>query len=311
MSSQQSTKIKNVIIALTNRCNLQCKMCTIWKEQPKKDIDGFTLRKVFSSKLLDDDFSLTLTGGEPFLSLHFNAVIEEILAKKPKSLRTISTNGVAKEKILEFLRKYRQYFPNLSLSISFDGINKHDLQRGESKNKIIETIEQIKKEFPDLLIKLKLTITPINYDDILPTYKYCKKLGVKFKIKISESADNYTNKIEPWQPIWSDNIKDSIKKDLELIWNEISNTDEKSADFIKRTIVSLKGKKHLKDCFTPYERIFIMPDCSVYSCIHLEKLGYLNEESLDGLFTSEIAKQNQLKAKNKMCKGCVSFHGSG
>lgn len=311
MLLQKRTKIKSIIIALTNQCSLKCKMCTIWKEQPKKNIKPNIIKKIFSSKILEQDFSLTLTGGEPFLSPYFNEIIEEILFQRPESLKTISTNGIAKEKILQFLKKYRKHFPNLSLSISFDGINNHDLQRGKSKDKILFTIKEIKKKFPDLLIKLKLTITPINYSDIIPTYNYCKKLGVKFKIKISESSENYTNKIEEWQPNWTQNMKESIKKDLEIIEKEISNSDNKNADFIKRTISSLDEKKHLKKCLAPYERIFIMPDTSVYSCIHLKKLGYLNEKSLDDLFTSNISKENQLIAENKLCKGCVSFHGSG
>lgn len=309
MSPKSMHRIGNVIIALTNRCNLKCKMCTIWKEIPKKDTDISVIKKIVGSKCLCDDFKLTLTGGEPFLSPHFEDIIKEILLSKPEALRTISTNGVLKEDILNFLRKYNEKFPNLSLSISLDGINKNDLQRGKSTSNIIDTIKQIKKEFPDLLLKIKLTITPLNYDDIIPTYEFCKKIGAKFKVKLSESAENYTNKIEPWQPKWTCKVKESIKKDLTKIWKEKKGSDKISADFIKRTIMFLEGKTHTKECLAPFERTFIMPDYSVYSCIHLDKLGNLSEKSLDYLFTSKIAKRNQSIAVNKKCKGCVSFHG--
>ncbi len=280
MTLNTKNKIKNLIVAVTNRCNLRCKMCTIWKENEKKDIDAYTIKKIFNSKYLDDDFSLTLTGGEPFLSPKFQDIIKEILVFKPEALKTVSTNGVTTEKILEFLRKYKGKFPNLSLSISFDGIHKNDLQRGKSKAKIMDTIERLKKEFPKMLIKVKLTITPINYDDIIPTYEYCKKVGIKFKVKLSESATNYTNKLEPWQPVWTEQMKKSIKNDLMKIGGEKVDSDEKSADFIKRTIMAMDSELHLKQCLAPFERIFVMPDCSVYSCIHLKKLGDIIDKKL-------------------------------
>lgn len=305
------TKIKNVIIAITNRCNLHCKMCTIWKERSKTDLKADEIRKILDSKHLDEDVSLTLTGGEPFLSTEFDKIIGMIIEKRPHSLKTISTNGTMTEKIMSFLRKNKKRLPNLSISISFDGVNCHDVQRGKSKSKIMKTIKAIKKEFPDMRLKLKFTITPYNYKDIMPTYKFCKKIGVILKVKMSESADNYTNKLTPWKPVWTEGMKRSIKKDLKFLKSEMMSTDAKSADFITRTIGALDGIFHMKKCNAPYERIFVMPDGTVYSCIHMESIGNILDDDLDKIYNSKTAKDNRVKGSLNRCKGCVSFHGSG
>ncbi len=253
-------KIKYIIVAVTNRCNLHCKMCTIWAEPEKWDLDHQTFKKIFDSKYLDDNFALTLTGGEPFLSKEFDNIIKTIISERPESLKTISTNGVLTNKILEFLEKYGSKLPNLSLSISLDGINTHDLQRGRSKEDILGTINLVRQKFPKMKIKIKFTITPINYKDIIPTYEFCRKMKVVFKVKISESAENYTNKLRTWNPTWSKEMKDSIRKDLMIVKKGFMKSDKAGANFVKRTIGLLDGKVHLKECRAPFERVFIMPD---------------------------------------------------
>ncbi|MBI4981384.1 radical SAM protein [Candidatus Woesearchaeota archaeon] len=306
-----TNKIKNIIVAISNKCNLQCKMCTIWKEKNKIDLDVNTFSKIFKSHCLDENFSLTITGGEPFLSKKFHKIIDVIIKNRPEALKTISTNGVFTNNIVSFLRDYKSKLPNLSISISFDGLNRNDEQRGKSKSNILETIREIRNLFPEMRLKLKFTITPFNYDDILPTYEFCKNIGVEFKIKISESAENYTNKLGPWTPIWSNGVKLKTIKNLVTLRDEFFVTNKSGADFIMRTIAALNGKYHLKECRAPFDRIFVMPNGIVYSCIHLNSIGNLKESSLDEIYLSKSAKDNQTLVMRKECKGCVSFHGSG
>jgi len=300
--------IKNIIIALTNKCNLHCYMCNIWEELPKKDFNPKLMKRIFESKKLDKNVSITFTGGEPFLYPHLNKITKIITTKNPLALRTISTNGTLTKRILNYLKKYKKILPNLTLSISLDGINKNDLQRGTSRLRIMKTIEEAKKKFPNLKIKIKYTITPLNYDDILQTYAFCNKHNLKFKVKIAENAVNYTNKKRGWAPRWNKKMINTIINSLQQIAS--NDKEKKTKQFIKKTVELIKGHRNW-DCKAPFERLFIMPNGTVYSCIHFKPIGNLNKEDLDQIWDSKNAKLNRIKLKQKKCKGCVSYHGNG
>jgi MoaA/NifB/PqqE/SkfB family radical SAM enzyme len=308
-NNMKKDKIKNIIVAITNRCNLKCKMCTIWKEKDKLDISPEIFKRIFKSKILDKNLSLTLTGGEPFLSKNFDGIIDVIKKERPECLKTISTNGYFTDKIISFLDDNSRFFPNLSISISLDGINKNDIQRGNSISNILKTIDAINEKYPKLLLKIKFTITAFNYEDLIPTYEFCKENGLKLKAKMSESAENYTNKLDSWNIELPIEIKAKVIYDLEKISRDIKNKDINNYKFIKKTIKMLKGKEFVGECRAPYERIFIMPNGTVYSCIHMKEIGNINKSSLDKIFLSESAEENRLIMDKKKCKGCVSFHG--
>jgi len=304
--------IENINIAITNRCNLKCLHCSIWQERPKKDISLSLIKKILSSKSLAKNPDITLTGGEPFLHKDYLKIIKSIIETKPCALKTISTNGTLKSEILSFLKKTS---PKLSkdfqLHISLDGINKHKKQRAvTSAKKILNTIDAVQKSYPNLTIKIKFTITTLNYDDIIPTYNFAKSGNIGFKIKLAENAKNYTNKLKPAPVIFSGDEKKSILKDLLLIYKDYRKSGErKEASFIKDTMEFLVGAKKKFLCKTPFERIFVMPDGSVYSCIHFEKIGNIKSTGLTKILKSAEARSIREKIKRNGCNRCVSYHG--
>ena len=303
-------KIKNINLALTNKCNLECSMCDIWKENPKIDLSLDFLNKILNNNVVDEDLDITLTGGEPFLHEKINDIVNKILNINPNALKTISTNGLLTDKIILFLDNFHKKLPNnFSLHISLDGINLHNKQRGKSLENIIKTIKYIKNKSPDINIKIKFTITPLNYSDLIPTYEFCKKNNLDFRIKLVEYAKNYTNKINKRDFIFNNESKKKITKDLLRIYKEKLNFDKKNAEFIKNTINKLLNKNEKIYCKAPFERIFVMPDGRVYSCIHFETIGNLNENSLDEIWNSEKAEQIRNKIKENKCNHCVAYHG--
>lgn len=303
--------VKYVNISLTNRCNLKCSHCSIWKEQPKKDIPLSLIKKIISSKILSKKVDITLTGGEPFLHKNHLKLIKLILQYKPSSLKTISTNGTLTNRILSFLKKFESTLgQDFSLHISLDGIKTHDIQRGKSLDKIKKTIKSIKTLHPHVKLKLKFTISPLNYRDILPTYNYAKGENIGFKIKLIENAPNYTNKIKAAETEFSFASKKTILKDLALIYAEYQKTGKaKEALFIKNSAQFLSGVKKKSLCRAPFERIFTMPDGSVYSCIHFDKIGNIRNERLADIWQSKKSNSIRKKIAKTGCNSCVSYHG--
>ena len=302
--------IKNINIAITNKCNLKCIMCEIWKEKKQIDISLSNIKKIFQSRFLDKNLNITLTGGEPFLHEKLPEITEIILKNNKHSLKTISTNGALTEDILKYLNRFQTLLPkDFSLHISLDGINIHDKQRGKSLKNILRTIKLIKKRYPFINIKIKFTITPLNYSDLIPTYEFCKENNIDFRLKLVEYIKNYTNKYENKEFKFTNLSKRKITKDLLKIYREKVKFDKKNAEFIKRTIEKLFNKYDGIYCKVPFERIFVMSNGNVYSCLYYDKIGNLNEEILDNIWTSEKVELIKNDVIYKKCNKCVSYHG--
>lgn len=305
-----NNKIKYINIAVTNRCNLTCKQCSIWQENPKTDISLKNIADILSAESLDNNVNIALTGGEPFLFDDLNNAVKLILAHKPGSLNNISTNGTLTEPVLNLFSEYKELNSHFSLHISIDGVNKHDKQRGLSLKTIKNTIATIRSTFPNIIIKLKFTITKLNYSDIIPTYKYAKQNNLGFKIKLVENAKNYTNKIKNSETFDLTNKETkSITRDLLTVYKDLQNKNQKDALFLNNTIHYLLANKNPLQCKTPFNRVFIMPDGSVYSCIHFDSLGNINNNTLDEIWFSDIAQSVRSQCADKGCNKCASYHG--
>jgi organic radical activating enzyme len=86
---------------------------------------------LLSSKYIDSDTDISITGGEPFL--HENILPMTLsLYREGFRLNTLSTNGTHEERLLGFLSEIEENkFPFPDIHISFDGNEKnHDFQRG-------------------------------------------------------------------------------------------------------------------------------------------------------------------------------------
>ena len=305
-------EIKYINIAITDRCNLKCAHCDIWQKKKKNEIPLSLIKKVFDSGPTSKEVDIALTGGEPFLYNKFGDLIKLMLNKRATSLKTISTNGTLKGKILRFLKEFYAYLPSgFALHVSFDGISHYQKQRNALPKEVLSCLYLIKKYYPDIPIKLKFTITPLNYTDIIPTYKFATRNGLGFKIKLVEQALTYTNSIMRKAFFFEDDARKKIAADLYHLRNNEKLITTQEADFIGRTIGLLNGTNQKLPCKTPLERIFIMPTGLVYSCLHLKQIGDLKKTKLAFIWNSKQNKENRIKAANRNCVGCVAYHGYG
>ena len=295
-------QIDKINFAITNKCNLNCTMCSIWKEKPNVELDEDTIKKIINSKYISNSPDIALTGGEPFLHTNIEEISNQILKSKANSLQTITTNGTLSNEIEKYLFSMENKLPDdFVMNISMDGINCHDKIRGESLNKIINTIKILKEK--NIVTEIKFTILKENYLDIIPTFKFCRDNGLKFKVKLGENASLYTNKLFSVDNKFDAKQKDKIIRQLEFIK---SKTSDKL--FLQDAIDFLKNSLALKDCKTPSNRIFVMPNGDIFSCIHNESLGNIKTNSFDSIVRGTIAENIREKTSNG-CNLCVAYHG--
>jgi molybdenum cofactor biosynthesis enzyme MoaA len=273
-------------------------MCDIWKEKPKVDLSPELIDKLFSSTYISRNTDVAITGGEPFL-INMEHMAQTIMQYHP--INTITTNGVLTQKIVSFIEK-NELPRNFTLNISMDGIISHNIQRGkDSLSQVLKTIEQLRQQ---CTIAIKFVITPVNYGDLLPTYLYCRHHGIAFKPKLIEDANTYTNKLQEANTIFSQQAKRHITKALIYMYK---NSDNKA--FLKDTIKYLNGKLDQHVCKVPSNRLFVMPNGTVHSCVHFEPIGNLHEQDLDSIWEGVIAQEHRCHVKEHGCNGCVSYHG--
>ena len=63
---------KYITLELTNRCDLRCSMCSIWKEKTKNFLSVEDIKRILA--LSKNPVSIALTGGEPFLHPGFQDI---------------------------------------------------------------------------------------------------------------------------------------------------------------------------------------------------------------------------------------------
>jgi|GEM_PF-2785469 len=305
-----SHKIKYMNICITNRCNLACVMCDIWREKNKTDLPVETVKKALEAECLDENLDITLTGGELFLHRDWRPLTEAVLARNPKWLKGISTNGTKPKDVLRFLQDFSGKLPaDFFFHISVDGIHCHDAQRGrESLDTILGTIRLIKDFRPSFGIKLKFTITRVNYTDIIPTFKFCQENGLDFRVKLAEYAENYTNKVEQQDFMLDETARKSIIRDLLVVSREKLRLRDGNAVFIADMVRSLRGEPRREACKVPFQRVFLMSQGDVHTCIHLSKIGNLHDASLDEAWTSPEAEKHRKAVMQEGCTCGASYH---
>ncbi len=189
MNKINQNKIKDIVIAITYRCNSRCKMCNIWQ---KTNHNGeITLKSL--NNLPKNLSSINISGGEPFLRPDITEIIKTIKKRCPRVSIIISSNGFAGELILKKMCELIKIEPNIGIAFSIDGINeKHNAIRNipNGYNKILKTINSLKKLGINNL-KIGFTLGDYNTKELPKVYELSKKLNMEFSLAIVHSSDHY------------------------------------------------------------------------------------------------------------------------
>lgn len=310
-----STKnITHLTLELTNRCNPKCKICNIWKEKEKKDLELSSIKRVIDS--IDNPLNVALTGGEPLLHPRFDEIYRYLfkLYLKKKILNIdISTNAYS-DKIKKFLIQNLSFLKPLSISISLDGFKDlHNKQRGKKdafKN-TLKNIQYIKKL--GLPLEIKFVISPINYKDLLKVYIISKKIGAQFATKLVET--NNPNYYHRKKELCNLNFKKEQLKKIEKDLTKIYNLEERAKKNELRTFALLWIIRFIKEgnlnfinrCLTPKYSLFITHDSKIYSCIYYPPIGKVNNKKI--IIDNRMYKKILNEAEKGVCPKCLAYHG--
>ena len=153
------SKPRILTVVLTNKCNLKCRMCDVYKKDYV--IKDSIIQQIIN--LLPYLETVGWLGGEVFLYKDFINLLD--IASKYNIKQSITTNGLLlTEQIIKKLCTY-----NLDLTISIDSIKKdiyENIRQGAKFETLLQNLELLKKyKKPNINLYINIVISKWNQDD--------------------------------------------------------------------------------------------------------------------------------------------------
>lgn len=339
---------RRLLLALTTRCTLRCKMCCLWGEEGlgKKVPPSFFQEELPVSvwqRLIEEvSFfkpSIILTGGEPLLYKDWETVVE---TAKRRGLRIfIATGG---QTLYQNAENLQDLVDHLQVSLDGPSAEINDESRGVrgSFEKIIMGIKEIdrlkkekKKKKP--YINICYTISPINYRYLKEMIDFLKKLNLQInelafqhlewtnKEKITEHKKVFKDEFNQDTNFWSGflyqptNMKINILleqiKDIKPSYSSIKNVVfrphlklSEIAEYYQTDKVPLRFRRK---CLAPWNEAFILPSGEVWTCADYIG-GNILQENFVKMWNNKKYRLLRIKLNKikffPICKTCASFY---
>ena len=308
----------------TDRCNLKCVFCDVWKVQsPKKSELTTEQTKTIFRKLPKFDV-FRISGGEPFLRSDISDIVNFVDENNKPFMIHLTTNGVLKQNIIRNFENFKNP-KKIQLAISIDGTNnRHDYIRGldGTYEKVMDTIESLIPLRKVMKFKIGVNHAVVNEADI-PDYSLLKKILEKYEIPIyakiantSEKSLYNKDKGSPEKSVvpfgeWSDKGIESFMN--ETIFNLKSMNNFKKKLVVKYYLKGLKyrmvNKKNIPKpkCVALTSHLRILANGDVPTCLYNgEIVGNLLKDNFHDIWykSSKVKKQRNWVSKCVNDGGC-------
>ncbi|MDD4876816.1 MAG: radical SAM protein [Dehalococcoidales bacterium] len=325
-----------VTFAVTDYCNLDCKMCPFQSSNVEKNhLDMAIIKKVID-QIYNSKPYISLCGrGEPFMHPEFFNIISYV---KSKGLWcAVDTNGTLLERNVDQL--LNSHIDLVSVSIDSIG-DVQDEIRGVpgTFQKIVAGIKALraKAEKSKPIIRVNCVITGYSADHLEKVYELAKDLGVdmlnfshsmyirtesmlKAQEKLSQNLPKPREKIS-WDTVDIDGENINAEKIAQTI-NRLSKKDEgvivsvtpnlANADEIKK-YYSFKGFVEINDAKCAWKHSNIYPNGDVEMCDGLYPMGNLNDSDFLKIWNNDNFREFRKKLKETkrfpICSACCRYY---
>ncbi|MCK4671454.1 MAG: radical SAM protein [Candidatus Aegiribacteria sp.] len=278
-------------LLITHKCNLSCRHCSVYShgELPGELSPsewGIILDKLADAKL----FTLTLTGGEPFMREDFPDVFKEVL-KRPFRVNINTNATLFTDEIAELLADSMPRLDAVMVSLDGDSPETHDAIRGKGVfKKTMEGVRILKKA--KIPIVFYCTVNSVNIDRIEQIAEHALRYGknIKFNTFIDTGPDT-DSRLCPSNMQVRQAGKSVIKTALKYPGKVSGTVLEMAVQAVKVNNGTAKPYYSSKVCGAVSSKIAVFPDGTVTPCDHLPevKLGNLMDTDLEDVLTSEKA----------------------
>lgn len=277
---RRATKLN---VAVTNKCDMRCKTCGIWKicqSQPELVEEESKVGDYEEFFKAHNDWNwISFTGGEPFLR---KDLVDIVFAayERCKGLHTISipTNGYLTEKVEDDVQEIllETRLPSFYVSVSLDGLQDlHDSIRGVDGafEHAITTFTNLRKiESKRLKVHFEYVISKFNQGKLPELINSLNLTPDDFIITIAQNAFFYCN--ESWE-VKPD--KDALNSDLRwfLSHYKIRSTHDMGQWLFLNSII----KRGNIPCVAGRNSFYMDPCGKIFPCIFISRqIGSIGDD---------------------------------
>jgi MoaA/NifB/PqqE/SkfB family radical SAM enzyme len=256
-------KLRRVILSVTYDCNSKCKTCFIWKEKRPNELSLEDFRNLANKEEFKQVRFLTLTGGETFLRMDIDEIVNIFKKANPKLHITLLSNALMPELMY---KKVKNMPKDVAINLSLNGNEEtHDDVRGVKGNfkTLIRTIEYMKKL--NRRTSLIFTVSKENHDQLLWAWNFAKFHNVN--IMFSPEMDYARLSPEEGRGLF-DHQKELVLKQLRKIYAERRRPffDDTYYLFFKKFY---NNETVTNNCYAGTNSVFINFTGEVYACENL------------------------------------------
>lgn len=307
--------------ALTNKCNLKCKMCDVIdaENNSNDELDTKECKDIIDEIVNMNIDHLVFSGGEPLLRKDIFELIGYAVSKKIRIVDMI-TNG---QLVTEETANHLVSSGLKHITFSLDGLEKaNDAIRGigifKKTTVAMDLINRSRKNFIFPTIAINFTIMDQNIADILPIIdlaqeKRCNYILFQPVLYNNKKMHERLKKDDLWVkecnvPKLREIIKELLRRKTspECI---VVNVDRKILQMMPDYFLGKRLNNSLK-CYEAIVRIVICHNGDLWSCHGV--YGNLKRDSLMNCWSSNEAKviRNKVKRCNNHClQPCVYLPG--
>lgn len=306
---------RDVIITLTNKCNLNCIMC--FANESKFELNDRAFEDI--KNLIPHLKIVHWMGGEVFLYDKFNILFEE--ANKNSIKQEIITNGLLLNK--EIIDKI--VANNIDVTFSIDGITKDIYEKiriNGKYEKLTENLQYLKEQREKNkikpLIKINTVIFKYNYFQIADFIDFCKKYNID-AIEFTPLVRDIRNKDID---IFTGEINQDIIKEVERQLSVAKNKAEEYKIDLKNSLPDIRFIEKTKDeyytfnfkseetslyCHIPWKKLFISSNGNVYpNCFCAIPVGNINETNFKDIWNGQKMQEYRRRIIDDNIKGFCS-----
>lgn len=297
----------NLVINLTDKCNLRCDYCYFGDNDRKDDMTPATLDKTFdffidfAGKMKDDALVMTFFGGEPLVRYEeMKRAVKycEDSGAKLKFKYAINTNGtLITGEILDYFAE-KQF----TIFLSIDGrAPLHNKHRGAGA---FEKFEPYLKRLAEMNAVAEKVITADGAGEVYDSVAYFRDLGFKGVMMQPDFAPNWTRKEFDVLISEYERVADLYKKAKLAKENFTVNVIE------ERIKTAIAGGSIKKTSCNAGERIYaVSPRGELFPCTHFVSKTdkrYVLGNIFDGFDTKAVLKFRLFHEKDKPeCEDCT------
>ena len=289
MDKKSLSGLSNILLLITNRCNLHCDYCYV---RQGTDVMSFEVAKEVIDNI-DDGTVVDFFGGEALLEIELlNKIVDYAKEQNRKIVFQLFSNGTRyDEEVKALLAK------GVNIGVSYDGTPYAQFYRTHNEDlsrSILENIIRMKKDIKGLGVKC--SITPVNATTLTENCEYLYSKGLNFISHFLLREQGY----------WDEGSIRVLQRELHnylMPWY-LEHLEEVKLDYFDGLLI---GKKRDTGCWAGREGVAIDFQGNLYPCQRFLTNGskYVIGNIREGITDKTFMKYNISNFVG--CKHCESF----